>query len=142
MDMATKRGQLMEVRRRYGALNAENTVEYATDPDSPLHTEFEWDNESAGHEHRLSQARKLIISIEFTYRDRGGQRKRLRDFTSVPGPQGKMVYEPTAEVAEDPLIRRMVMADLRRDWEAFKARYERYAEFFEIIEEGLRKEPA
>lgn len=46
-----------------GTLTPEKIVEDAQDPDSPLHEEFEWDDEKAAHQHRLMQARTLIRTI-------------------------------------------------------------------------------
>jgi|GEM_PF-2541634 len=36
-------------------------VRLARSPKSPLHNEFEWNDKIAGHEHRLNQARRLIV---------------------------------------------------------------------------------
>jgi hypothetical protein len=54
-----------------GRLEPERVVEEARDPKSPLHPFFEWDDTSAAHAHRLSQARGLIrrLKIEVIVRD-------------------------------------------------------------------------
>lgn len=46
-----------------GRLTPSAVVDEARDPESPLHSRFEWDDSKAAHAHRLSQARDLIVSI-------------------------------------------------------------------------------
>lgn len=44
----------------------EDIVEAATPVTSPLHGYFEWDNDIAGHQYRLDQARRLIARVKVT----------------------------------------------------------------------------
>lgn len=46
-----------------GRLTPEAVVEAASDPDSPLHSAFTWDDAEAAHQHRLDQARFLIRRV-------------------------------------------------------------------------------
>jgi len=46
-----------------GRLTPEMVVLDATDPASPGHSFFTWDNEDAAHMHRLNEARSLIRSV-------------------------------------------------------------------------------
>lgn len=46
-----------------GVLYPEDVVRVAADPAHPLHEEFNWDDKSAAHAHRLEQARSLIRSV-------------------------------------------------------------------------------
>jgi hypothetical protein len=41
----------------------DDVVDAAAHPDHPLHGDFNWDDTSAAHEHRLSQARELIRCV-------------------------------------------------------------------------------
>ena len=43
-----------------GVLRPESVVEFAKDPDTALHSRFEWDDGKASHEYRLWQARHLL----------------------------------------------------------------------------------
>lgn len=55
-----------EIRRledRRGRVTAERLVAAAADPDHPMHEDFEWDNELAGHQYRLDQARQYIAQV-------------------------------------------------------------------------------
>lgn len=46
-----------------GLLTPEEVVVAARPKKSPLHDQFEWNDKTAGHQHRLNQARKLISSV-------------------------------------------------------------------------------
>lgn len=49
-----------------GDLSPEMVVNAAKEPSSPLHAVFEWDNDKAAHQHRLTTAGLLIRSIVVT----------------------------------------------------------------------------
>ena len=46
-----------------GRITPEMVVDAARDPNSPLHSAFEWDDAQAAHEHRLAQARVLLRRV-------------------------------------------------------------------------------
>ena len=46
-----------------GKLTPDLVIEHARNPESPLHTEFNWDVEQAAMSHWRSQARRLISSV-------------------------------------------------------------------------------
>jgi hypothetical protein len=54
---------LRELERENRLLPAD-VVEKARDPDSPLHSHFEWDNTAAAEKYRLVQARTLIRTVK------------------------------------------------------------------------------
>jgi hypothetical protein len=51
---------LIEISDRHGKLTPAIVIEEATSENHPFHDQFEWDNEIAGHQHRLTQAKTLI----------------------------------------------------------------------------------
>jgi len=55
---------VQEIYEKSGEVRASILVEKASDPESPAHEAFEWDNTKAGHEYRLIQARKWLVVIE------------------------------------------------------------------------------
>jgi len=63
---------------------------------SELHGEFEWDNEKAGHLHRLNQARHLLacIVIEREIRTSSGKKELViaRAYENVKVPDDKRLY--------------------------------------------------
>lgn len=51
---------LRETLRREGKLTTSGVLKMASDPASPLHNLFEWDDSKAAHQYRLDQARHTI----------------------------------------------------------------------------------
>lgn len=54
--------ELERIRSR-SALTPEAVVTSASDPANPLHPAFDWNDQTAAHEHRLQQARQLIRAV-------------------------------------------------------------------------------
>jgi len=57
--------ELERLHNEEGHVSPTNVLGSASDPDSPLHNYFEWDNEVAGHKYRLQQAREMIERSHF-----------------------------------------------------------------------------
>lgn len=121
-----------------GELTAEIVVEVARDETHPLHQRFEWDNAAAGEQWRKQQAADLIRSVKVVYKEatETEEARTVRAFHAVRGPKGH-AYQPADKVAEDPLTRRMVLADMEREWQTLKRRYERFAEFTAMVRADL-----
>lgn len=56
--------RLQHLHARDGSLTPSAVVEDARDPESPLHSEFVWDDKKAAEKQRLDAARRLIRSIK------------------------------------------------------------------------------
>lgn len=54
-----------------GIVTPDGVVEAARDKHNPLHSEFDWDDASAAHQHRLDRARQLIRSVAYVVIDGG-----------------------------------------------------------------------
>jgi hypothetical protein len=132
--MSSLRDELLTVREQHGKLTPQLVVDTARDPDHPLHSRFEWDNEVAGEAWRRQQAHELIRKARIVYRpaDRSGAEKSVRAFVAVRAADGH-VFDPVEEVAEDPLRRRLVLADMEREWKALLARYQEFEEFLALV---------
>lgn len=66
-------------------LDAETIVAEATDPSSPLHDRFTWDNDEAAHRFRLWQARALLAKYRrYTVSQTTGGTVAYRRYTHVP----------------------------------------------------------
>jgi len=65
--MKTERRQLLEAEllkmHEAGPLTASRFVAEVADQGHPLHDRLEWDDTKAGHEFRLQQARRLIVTV-------------------------------------------------------------------------------
>lgn len=75
-----------------------SVVERASDPESPLHRAFEWDDVKAAGLYRLRQAQSLIRAV-ITIRD--GRTPEHRTFTLVVRDDEDSTYESSMMVAAD-----------------------------------------
>lgn len=131
---------LQGIYDQHGELTAALVIQTARDENHPLHSRFEWDDAAAGEQWREHQAAELIRSVKVVYREATDKEdaRTVRAFHAVRGPKGH-AYQPAEKVADDPLLRRMVLGDMRRDWEALKRRYERFAEFADMVRTDLEE---
>lgn len=128
------RGQLQDVYDANGDLTPSLVVDAARDPSHPLHQRFEWDDSVAGEAWRREQAHRLIQSVRVVYReatDKEGPRS-VRAFHAVPTKNGHG-YIPVDQVQRDPLMTRLVLDEMQREWTALKRRYEHFAEFAAMV---------
>ena len=96
---------LMRYLRMYNQrLAAEKLLEEATPVDSRLHEVFQWDDARAGHQHRLSQARHLLRSLDYRFETEGGKmQERATTIIERTKQSGKYFYsalKPAAVLKE------------------------------------------
>lgn len=132
------RDQLLAIRSKHGRLDPALVIEEARDETHPLHSRFEWDDSVAGEAWRRSQAHELIRSVRLVYREATEKEsaRSVRAFHAVRREDGH-TYEPAEEVVEDPFTRRLVLADMEREWKALRRRYEAFAEFAEMVRKDI-----
>jgi hypothetical protein len=121
-----------------GVLKPEFVLDAARDPEHPLHSRFEWDDSVAAEKFRLDQAHTLIQKAKVAYQVPGddGPPRLTRAFVAVRAAEGH-VYDPVEEVAQDPLRRKVALADMEREWRVLRRRWEEYAEFFDLVRRDL-----
>lgn len=125
---------LTETYERRGELTPAIVVEEARDVDHPLHSRFEWDNDKAAEQYRLVQAGALIRSVKLKIVD--PEPSEIRAFINVSNvdpSRGSGRYVPQEEVAVDPILQRVVLQSMRRDWLLMRRRYEKYSEFWAMV---------
>lgn len=118
-----------------GRLERNLVLESARNPESPLHTEFEWDDRKAAEAHRLDRAGYLIRSIEVIVTETPAT-KPIRAFVSVQRDEDRS-YTSVAHALASPDLRAQVVAQAWADLEAWHRRYAELAEFakfFAMIE--------
>ncbi len=107
-----------------GIMNPEELVAWAEDhPESCLHRAFQWDDEKAAHEYRLSQARGLIQCYNILIEEEGELKS--YPWISVPSRRGngEGSYLPARTVSADEAMSAEVAEEVRRKLKAMKARY-------------------
>lgn len=130
--MSDLRGQLQAIYEEHGRLTPAVVVDAARPDDHPLHARFVWDDAVAGELYRREQAHELIQSVRITYTRQDNSQASVRAFHAVRGDEGH-VYQPTDEILADPLLTKMLLADMKREWQTLRARYETFAEFRELV---------
>lgn len=152
--MSGLRDHLQAIYNELGRLTPDDVVNVASDPAHPLHKSFEWDDSVAGAHYRREQARNLIKSVRVTYTKPGTEEPRsVRAWHAVryvtlemddegeeigPG-RASYVYEPAEKIAADPILARIRLAEMQREWRIFRRRYEEFAEFWEMIRSDLQQ---
>ena len=105
---------LLELENQFGQITPELVVEAAGDPASPLHKHFEWNNEIAGEQHRIDQARNLITSVKVQIEIRRRVVTAVRyvhDVRLTPREQG---YVNVQQVDEAGIAEATVEAEIKR----------------------------
>ena len=140
----TLREALQSIYDEYGKLTPDLVVEEARKNEGEaghlLHARLEWDNEKASESWRREQARGLIRSVRVVYKkaDEDGPSKSVRGFHSVQSEKGN-VYVPLEEVEKDEFTRKLILANMQREWEQLFDRYKQFEEFVELVERDLQK---
>lgn len=136
--MSNLRDQLQEIYDKHEQLTPELVVEEARKKTHPLHTRFEWNNTAAADSWRKHQAAELIRSVRIVYREatENEQAKSVRAYHAVRSEDGHK-YEPAEKVADDPFLKRLVLADMEREWKALHRRYSDFAEFVDMVKTDL-----
>jgi len=125
-------GQILNAMRKKkkGFLLPEDVVDYARDPSSVIHRDFQWDDTIAAHEHRKATARRMIRSIEVIY-DKAPHKEPRQAFINVIGVQQHYTTVPIA--LGDPLMREYVLAQALKKLDYWQEKYDYLDEFAAII---------
>jgi hypothetical protein len=126
------RSELQRIYETYGKLTPRLVVEEWADPASPFHHKLEWDDEAAAEGFRLVQASQIIRSVKITFTKQTGSTGKVRAFHAVRTEAGN-TYKPTEEIAQSEFLSKMLMQNMEREWRDLKARYERFAEFWLMV---------
>lgn len=130
--MSGLRDQLQAIYQEQGRLTPAIVVDAARPKGSPLHSHFEWNDRIAGEAHRRQQAHDLIQSVRIIHNRDDKEPLSVRAFHAVRDSEGH-AYRPTDEIIDDPLLTKMLLADMQREWVTLHARYERFQEFRELV---------
>lgn len=111
----------------------QDIVKDATNPQSPYHGFFEWNDEKAGPKYRLQQARALLQNLKVLYHDAQGNeisvRKYIRVQLSTPADHElQSGYAPRVKVLKTAYLREQVVAMAKTMLESFKTRFRMFTE--------------
>ena len=105
-----------------GLLKAEDVVEFAKDPATALHSQFEWEDTEAARLYRLQQARAVIrLHVRVIADDQAP----VRAFVSLKSDRADGGgYRATVDVLADEHMRTQLLQDALRDLHGLRKKYE------------------
>lgn len=119
-------------KEQKGELTPEDVLKDARNPNSPLHTFFEWDDGLAAEQHRLQQARGLIRAVVAIYVSEDRPAVRARAYVHVPEPTVPH-YRETTHALSQTKTRKMVLQRAWRELQGWRDRYKDLKEFSDLI---------
>lgn len=130
--------EIGEYIQSLGYFTPESVVKDARREESPLHPFFEWDDQKAGEQWRLQQARLIVNHFEITVKDSQTDGKTtIRAWHSVNidvgQPVSQRVYVGVAEAMSQEKLRRQVVGNALRELRGWRDRYNTYQEFEPIF---------
>jgi hypothetical protein len=132
--MGDLRNDLLAIREKRGKLTPRVVFEEAKPRNHPLHDQvFDLPQKEAAEAHYLANAARLLrVTFRETIDDRPAD---LRAFWVVKGTREdpESQYVPIEEVIQNPISRKVMLQQMRRDWQRFKGRYAVYTEFAEMV---------
>jgi hypothetical protein len=123
-----------------GMLPPASVVEAARDPSSPLHDEFEWDDDAAAASYRLAQAGALIRRIKLQVIRMDPTTKTVkatvtRQFQSRPSQRNADGgYETVDDIMRDADKRAELLAQVVREMTSYRKRYAELTELESVWE--------
>lgn len=114
-------------------ITAEHVVKMARSKSSALHDYFEWDNNKAGNEYRLEQARRLLRRITITRDPDHG--KPVQVFVSLSNDRKNSGggYRLMREVLSDSELREELVKTALSEFQAMRRRYQRVTELSSVF---------
>lgn len=128
-------GQYIEMLRGKfkGELTPDDVLDDAKNPNSPLHSFFEWDDTEAARQHRLKQARGLIRAVVAVYVSDDKPAQRMRAYVHINEPDAPH-YRETSHALSQRNTRDLVLRRAMRELNDWKRRYADLKEFAKVVE--------
>ena len=125
------REELEFLEQRDGVLRPEAVVEYAKNKKTELYKEFTWDNNAAGHQWRLQQARALIKTIVTIIPNREDKEVQVKTYFHFDEPENGYI-SMTRILSDDELKDRMLIS-AKRELDSFRKKYSTLSELTEVF---------
>lgn len=129
---------LKQLEEENGRLEPQAVVQQASDPSSPLHDSFDWDDTLAARKYRLWQARQLIanVKVEFV----GDNRQAYYNATVVIEDVPVRGYWSLDRVLSDEELHRQVLIEAVKEIETAHKKYDSLKELKGVINERKLQE--
>lgn len=129
-DAAVKKELEMLATRGKGIVKPEAVVAFARNPETALHSQFEWNDSAAAEQYRIEQARTLLRVI---VHEVPGSGQRVPVFVSLQSDRTEGGYRRTVDVLSDADMKRQLMDQLKREARAWAKRAADFAEFADAV---------
>lgn len=137
-------GQFLET---LGEFTPKDVVNAARPENSPIHSEFTWNDFEAAEKHRLNEARHLVNRITVVVKV-GDKETETRAFHSITVQDSEerveQRYTHVRVVAKNEVMREQVIANAMRELEGWQKRYDDYSQLigptlFEEIKKTIKR---
>lgn len=115
-----------------GELTPKDVVDDARNPNSPLHSYFEWNDSAAAEAFRLSQARGLIRAVVAVYVSDDKPAVRTRAYVHVPEAQAPH-YREMVHAMSQKKTRQLILQQAWKELRAWRVRYQHLKEFSDLV---------
>lgn len=121
--------ELELIRRAHGGrLSPAAVLNSARKKSSPLHAYFEWDDSKAAEQHRLWQARKIILDCELEMPTTNGGKEIVNAYVNFRSfREDKKGYHSMSEVMSSESLRKIMLREALEDLGVWENRYKRLA---------------
>jgi len=115
-----------------------DVLEYAkNNPETVLHSLFQWDNDAAATQYRIWQARRIIGSIQMEVILPNGKSEVVRKYANIQVPinktQSEQRYVSIDKIAKSPKLSEQTVNKAKRELDAWRRRYKVMREMLEPV---------
>lgn len=126
-------------QQNQGTLTPRQVLEYASNPETALHTAFTWDDTEAADKYRVFEARALIRRTFVVMEVPGSnEERRVHMAISLPQDRGGVGYRLMSNALGDPELRDQMIRAAMRELQSFRKKYaelQELAQVFAVIDE-------
>lgn len=127
--MSTVKDELEFLRKQNnGFLRPQDVVAFAKNPDTTLHTQFEWNDGNAAEKYRLAQARAIIRVAVIV---NPATAEKVRAYVSLSDSRD-LGYRAIAEVLDDQMLTDRLLQDALKELTSFQKKYDKLKELTEL----------
>ena len=120
-----------------GLLKPNDVIDFAKNEKTELHDHFEWNNKKAGYEHRLWQARQLIVRVTVEIPEKEEETIQVQAYFSLKEDREKGGgYRYTVDVMSDKERRKQLLDQALQEFEYFQNKYKMLDELSDLFKKG------
>ena len=145
--------ELLRLKKEHGILTKAIVVDAAESARSIINKDFEWDDATAAHAHRLEQARYMMRSIMICWdeSDRSGNTKQVEtrlfhvvrtvidDEEAEAGQKSQRIVVTVKDVIENPVYGQQVIESMERSLQSLDRKFRFYLEKIPLFAERFQE---